>query len=862
MHNLDAPAFGQATLTNCDREPIRTPGSIQAHGVLLALDPATFAIVQIAGDVEAMTGRSAKSLLGEPLSACLHESTVLRVRALVRKEQVLPRAYLIVEAEVGGRPVDICAHLSGGLVVLDLEPRRALSSFDAVEMVQSMTARVEATDSMASLLDVIAKDVQHVTGFDRVMVYRFAEDASGHVVAEQRSSNDIDSFFDLHYPAGDVPVQARELYCSSWIRSIPDIAYESAPLSPAENPLTGAPLDLSYSALRSVSPLHLEYLTNMGVAASMSLSLVIGGRLWGLVACHHYETRHLSPRLRSALELFAQLASLQIRSRLDSDRAMERALARESHARVLKRMRTGGYDDILQAGPELLRLVRAAGVVVCVDGVSASFGTTPSGAQLDDLTAWLEDSLHQGVLATRCLSHDYAAARDFRETGAGLLALATSRSPRDFMLWFLPEHASTVTWGGDPEKPIVAGPHGDRLTPRQSFAAWTQTVEHCSRPWTETEIESATDLRTTILDVVLRNVDALAKERERAKRHQDLLMAELDHRVKNTLATIQALVRFSGRSAVDLESYTRSLERRIGSMAKAHDLLTLGRWESASLRALVSDELASHRPRGHASVEIDGPDIYLDAKATVAVGLVLHELATNAVKHGCLSVDGGVVRVEWSRRLDGGAERLAILWTERCGPTVSPPSRTGFGRTLLDRVFAQDVEGSASLEFRTDGLRCVLEIPASRIVDAAATPPSRPAASLDPTIDQSNALRGLRILVVEDGVLVGLELAETLSSFGATVLGPCCDIDDALDLVKNAAFDVALLDVDLNGQPIWPVAESLHARGTPFVFSTGFSDTALWPTAMQMTPTVAKPYSTRSVVEAIRAASTEPSKLS
>ena len=620
-----APPFGQADLTDCDREPIRIPGSIQPHGVLLALDPATMTIVQVAGDTPRLLGLTHNQLLGQWLNASLGAAALDRIESMIRKHQVLPRPFFVIEAAFDGRPLEISAHLSGGLVILELETPAPHDGFDAIEAIQAMTARADSAPSLQALFDLVVAEVGATSGFDRVMLYRFREDDSGHVVAEHRRTDTVESFLDLHYPASDIPVQARALYCNNWIRLIPDVSYRPQPLNPPDNPLTGEPLDLSFSALRSVSPVHLEYLSNMGVAASMSLSLVVEGKLWGLIACHHNDPIYLGARIRAALELFAQLVSLQIRNRIDLALSGERIRARDVGAQMVRDMTAAGLGRLHSGRPNLLDLIPAGGVALVVEGEITVLGQAPTLNEVRALTEWLSATMDDGVFATDHLSQQFPPAAGFQGSAAGLLALSVSRTPRDYVLWFLPELISTVTWAGEPGKPLIAGPLGDRLTPRKSFAAWVEMVQGRSRPWASVEIESATALRMAILDVVLHQLDRRARiEEGLAKDHLDLLMAELDHRVKNTLATIQAVVRFSGRNTVNIAEYAHALERRIGAMAKSHSLLTTGRWKGASLRTLIEDELSSHRPLGDASVQLKGEHFDLDPKAALAVGLVLH----------------------------------------------------------------------------------------------------------------------------------------------------------------------------------------------------------------------------------------------
>jgi light-regulated signal transduction histidine kinase (bacteriophytochrome)/ActR/RegA family two-component response regulator len=812
--------------------------------VLLALDPVSLKIVQLAGDTPGILGQTHEQLLGQSLQGRLGAAVSAGVASIVRRNQGLPRPFCIFEAPFDGAMLEFSAHLSGGLLVLEVEPRPRGDPFDAIEAVQAMVARADSTHSLSDLLDSAVAEVGAATGFDRVMLYRFREDDSGHVVAEHRRSAAVASFLDLHYPASDIPAQARELYCNNWIRTIPDVAYQPQPLSPPDNPKTGRPLDLSFSALRSVSPVHLEYLTNMGIAASMSLSLVVGGKLWGLIACHHNEPLYLSARTRAAMELFAHLVSLEIRGRIDLAESVARVRARDVQAELVVGMTAAGLPQLAGAKPNLLDLISVPGAALVVADRIVLLGRTPTVAAVKALAEWLGGAMGDGLYVSDHLGEDYPDAAALVDSAAGVLALSISRTPRDYVIWFLPEMIGAVTWAGEPTKALVHGPLGDRLTPRKSFAAWTEMVQGRSRPWTDVEIESAKGLGVAVLDVVLRQMDRSAREQEVvAKDQRDLLMAELDHRVKNTLGTIQAVVRVSGRHAENIVEFSRALERRIGAMAKSHSLLTTGRWLGAPLRALIEDELSSHRARGHASVQLVGDDVDLDPKAAMAVGLVLHELATNAVKHGSLSVEGGAVSLKWYKVRRDGADWLTLAWRETGGPHVAMPTRSGFGRTLLERVFAADVQGRATLEFRPDGLRCDLDIPGTHLVAPAeiVAPPATLVSLAAPTeVDKS--LAGLTVLVVEDGGLIAMELCDTLVRHGAQVIGPCSNIEEALAAAARESFDVALLDVDLNGTPVWPVAELLVERRIPFVFATGFTDATLRPKAFRNVRTLHKPY--------------------
>jgi two-component system, chemotaxis family, sensor kinase Cph1 len=395
------PAYAAVDLTTCEREPIHVPGAIQPHGVLIAMDE-QLEVVMVSANLGPMLGVAADEALGRPIDDLIGRSAADQVRARVL--QWAPGEPLILtfdEDEVGGSlagiEVDLVLHRSGGRIVLEVEslgrPRSTLLSYQSA---RGAMARLAAATTTEELLQQLAHEVRELTLFDRVMVYRFDRQWNGEVVAEERRE-DLNPFLGLHYPATDIPAQARRLYTINWTRLIADIEYDPVHLVPVMDPGTGAPLDLTHSTLRSVSPIHLEYLSNMGVGASMSVSLVIDGELWGLVACHHYSGAHRpSQDARSAAEFLGQVASQLV---ADQERAAARedALAvQETVARMTARITASEEFPIDQMAddPELLSLVRASGAAIFYGGVLHTRGDVPD-----------DDALHR--IATDLLSEPY-----------------------------------------------------------------------------------------------------------------------------------------------------------------------------------------------------------------------------------------------------------------------------------------------------------------------------------------------------------------------------------------------------------------------------------------------------------------------
>ena len=716
---------GSVDLTNCDREPIHIPGSIQPHGLLLVFRLPMLEVVQLAGDTERWLDAAPQQVLGTRLADLVEPAQLDILRECLARETISAQpAYLFAVPIANAGRFDVMLHVSGGLAVLELEPvrRGGASGARTVSRVKNMIARLQTAGDVRTLCQVAAEEVRDAIGFDRVMIYRFLPDDSGVVVAEARRP-DLDPYLGLHYPASDIPQQARRLYLRNWLRLIPDVDYRPLPLVPARNPVTEEPLDMSLCSLRSVSPIHIEYLKNMAVGASMSISIIRDGTLWGLIACHHGVLKHVPCELRALCEVFGQMFSLQLEAKEQAEDYQYRLklAAVQDHLVSLMAREENLTDGLIRQLPHLLNHISGDGVALWIDGTFAAIGRTPDRAAVEGLVAWLNDQPSVGVFASDCLSRDYAPAEAFADVASGVLSISVSRSPRDYVFWFRPEVVRTITWAGDPNKPVEAGPLGDRLTPRKSFEGWRESVRLTARSWRAAEIEAAQALRLSLHEVVLERLDQMNRERQAAQGHQDLLLAELDHRVRNTLAGIQSLVAHTSRSAKTLEGFTEALGRRIQAMAHAHTLLSESRWQGASLRAVVTDELAAFMGGREANVRIDGKDVRLRPRAALSLSMAIHELVINAAKYGALSVPGGRVAVDWAITGNGPRRALTLHWTETGGPPVTRPRQRGFGRTVIERSLEYELGGTSVIEFRPEGVFCTIEIPVAQL---AATDPA------------------------------------------------------------------------------------------------------------------------------------------
>lgn len=521
------PAYDVATLTNCDAEPIHVPGAIQPHGVLLSMDSADpgLAVVMASANTESMLGVPVDDVLGRPLAALLGSDLAARVGARVAEGYpgdpmvvVLGRP---VAGELGGREVDVRVHGSGARVVVELEAKPAGDVAGVgYRSARSAMTRLAAAGSLAELTGLLAREVRELSGFDRVMVYRFDEHWNGEVVAEEKRA-DLNPFLGLHYPATDIPAQARRLYELNPIRLIVDIGYRPVPLTPILDPGTGAPLDLSHASLRSVSPIHVEYLSNMGVTASMSVSILVDDQLWGLIACHHYSGPHRpSHDARAASEFVTTVASHLIAHRERADARDAAVDTRTELTGLTARLNADEGDplDALFADPSLLTVFGASGAAQMFDGVLRTRGIVPAPAVMQRIADLLN-------VPDQYLSHtDHLAALDpeltrIADVASGVLRVGTHGDR--WGLWFRPEQRQVVDWGGDPTNKRLYDAEAPevRLSPRKSFDKWREVMHGHSLVWDPWQLEAAEELGRHINSLLLlrsREQVAMAESMQRS----------------------------------------------------------------------------------------------------------------------------------------------------------------------------------------------------------------------------------------------------------------------------------------------------------------------------------------------------------
>lgn len=522
----------------CAREPIHVPGTIQSHGHLLAFEGPDLLLVH-----------ASAAAAGEVLPADLEDAFGAPFKRVFQADSsVMLRDCLLELPECGSLQLGSCrsrttgvafqviAHRSPqGLAILELEALPAESAETAgidvatleglYPLIRDAFDRLGSVRTIEEVLAVAAHETRRITGFDRVMIYRFEENWDGIVVAEDRNDR-LPSYLDLRFPASDIPAQARQLYATNRLRLIADANSTAVPVLPQRHPGNGQLLDLSFAALRSVSPVHLDYMRNMGTPASMSVSLLRGDRLWGLISCHHTEPRRVSFAVRAACDLIGQMLAARIAAREETAYAEERTRLKTIESRLLAHMAAAQGDlaeGLAGAPSELCALAGAAGAAVLTSGGCILVGRTPPEADVRHLADWLQQQNIENAFETHALGTVMPTTEALSDNACGMLAIPISRLHPSFVLWFRPEVVRTVTWGGDPRESSKATSSNTvskigRLSPRYSFEAWKETVRGTSVSWSAAHMEAARDLRSAIVGVVLRHAEERAELTGRLER--------------------------------------------------------------------------------------------------------------------------------------------------------------------------------------------------------------------------------------------------------------------------------------------------------------------------------------------------------
>ena len=695
-------------IASCDREPIHIPGAIQPHGVLLVLDRDSLEIRHAAGDVAGLLG--VDRWVGATAGAVLGDAIARRIAAVTASGS---GGGFVGTLRVAERAFDVSATFQADKVLVEIEPGldQALTGAQILAQLEAAAAAFERCPGLKTLYDRAATEFRRLTGYDRVMIYRFGEDDAGEVVAESRAAH-VQAFLNHRFPASDIPKQARALYVRNLVRAIPDATYVPAPLLP---PLE-TELDMSDCALRSVSPVHLQYLRNMGVTASASVSIVKDGRLWGLVACHHETPRLLPYDIRAACRALAGGLARQIKAKEEAETYHERLRLRSLGDDVIHALSRADNGDMAleEHLRDLQRLADADGVAVFRDDRIEVAGKLPPHLALAMLRDWVLETAGDGAAATDHASADLPDAVAFRALASGLMGVVVERSPLLAILWTRAEQVETVRWAGEPVKATT--PDGV-LTPRASFDAWTQTVRGRSRPWTPGQTGAALRLRDDLIDLrrarrtaeLNGHLRATLQDKDDLLRQKDFLLREVNHRVQNSLALAASFLTIQMKSIDDpvARGPLEEASRRLTAVGLVHRRLYRGdQLETVALDRYLTElaeEMVGTLDGAWAQqLRVDAAPVTVPTDKAVIIGLVVTELFINAVKYAYRGQPG---RLDIGLVEDG--DRLLLSVADQGGGKQGP--RVGFGSKMMDALVRQ-MGGVLTYHDNAPGVRAELSV--------------------------------------------------------------------------------------------------------------------------------------------------------
>lgn len=706
-----------ADLGGCAAEPIRVPGAIQPHGWLAAVEAATGRVVAFSDNWQQLTGL-------EPATA---QAAALQSLADTLRPNLDPAGLNDGPASIGavvvsGRLMDATAHQAGPMTLLEFEAASPRKSTQApiYMLAREFVPLLQKAKSVVELCSIAATRIKALTGFGRSLVYSFDREGHGEVLAEEADAG-YDSYLGHRFPASDIPTQARELYLLNRIRLIPDANYEPSRLHFVDESCDARPLDLSFAHLRSVSPIHLEYMRNMGTLASMSVSIVVRGQLWGLISCHDHEPRALDFETRAACEHLGGLLSLQIEAKQDNVDVEWRHELRSVTMRIVSRLgeSEATLRGLLDDPDQVLSLARASGVAVIFNEECWTAGTTPGRAQILALSAWIGDRGEE-VYQTDSLGNANAPPSVLEDT-AGLLAISLSKVHCHLVIWFRPAIVQSIRWAGEPHK---QPDEGGRLHPRTSFQSWEEIVRGKSLPWAASEIAAVLELRQALTGIVLRRAQErtqaagelgralvaknVAEQADLAKTHS---LAILSHELRTPLGAIAAAAELLGRFAEipeKFKSLVPMIKRNVALETRLiDDLLDMSSITAGKLN-LTAEPVDMHvlvrqvAQMVKQDVADKGLHLYVELHAThacimgdpVRMQQVLWNILRNAVK---FTPQGGEIRI--SSELRSGD--LVLTFTD---------SGIGIDSAALDRIFNAFEQAGDERSHRLGGLGLGLAI--------------------------------------------------------------------------------------------------------------------------------------------------------
>jgi chemotaxis family two-component system sensor kinase Cph1 len=662
-------------LTNCDREPIHIPGKVQSHGFLIAVNSTSYHITYASKNINEYLPTTSAALLAKPIHVLI--DAISNSNWGLELEQILSlgkaQGFDLInpyKLNIKDNPYYLIIHESNDNLVLEFEPTTL--QYDIQHVLGRSVSEILSLRSINSLLQQAAVEVKQMIEYDRVMIYKFHEDGHGEVVAEVKN-DELEPFFGLHYPASDIPKQARELYKLNMTRIIADVNIESSPIETFE---TDEPLNLTHSTLRAVSPIHIQYLKNMGVHSSFSISLLAKGELWGLIACHNYSPKFIDYKAREGCKLIGNILSSALEYRQAETESENEQAHHAAIAEIFFQLEKDA--DIISALTKfkvtLLDVNDSTGVAIFFGQHTYTLGETPSSDQLYSLFNWLKLTMNDSIYYTHQLSVIYKPASEFADVASGMLACMLSKDMDEMIIWFKKEKLETIHWAGNPDKPAELSADGIlNLTPRHSFASFAETVRWTSDKWSDAEISGVLKLREKINSIIYKRANEIRLLNDRLKlayEELDTFSYTISHDLRTPLTSIKSYTElFLAKTKHPDDPANQLLQRVLAGADRMRflidEILKLARVGRAEIELvkidaaqmindIVQDTVAAFKTH-ETKVEIgDCPPI--DGDATL-IGQIFSNLISNAIKYSA-KVENPIVSI--FGRAENGEVRYTI----------------------------------------------------------------------------------------------------------------------------------------------------------------------------------------------------------
>lgn len=490
----------------CGSLPLNNVNLIQDYGYLLVLDISSLNIVQVSENIVSLVGKPIQELVNSNVSTIVGEEDLRKISNNINSgiKQRIP-FNLFIRTDGSNLQCHALMHIKEDYILIELEKaseRRSRNFTDVFQEVKKIMAAIDQAETVQSVCEIAIHELRKISGFDGVLMYRFDPYWNGTVLAEEKDER-LEPYLGQTFPASDIPRQARQLYLKNPYRLIPNRSYQPVRLYPVINPVTNSFIDLSDCNLRAVPAVHLEYMKNMNIKASMSIRVIKNGELWGLISCHHLEEKYLDYEVCSVFEWLSAVISAAISRILDKE-AYEFSTALQ-RKRALLTDRIYDEDNILlglfrEGDVNILELFGATGAVAIINGYTESIGNVPDPDYIDNLVLWLAGKDISKVFASDHLSGLYDDALAFADIGSGVLVIPVDSSKGDYIVCFRPEVVETINWGGDPNQAINFEKDSSKYHPRNSFKLWQQTVKQHALPWGSSELEVAETLRSFLFE--------------------------------------------------------------------------------------------------------------------------------------------------------------------------------------------------------------------------------------------------------------------------------------------------------------------------------------------------------------------------